>query len=247
MHKTEENNRMGKTRDFFKKIRDTKGIFHAQMSTIKDRNGKDVTEAEDINMKWQEHTEELYKKGHNDPDNNNGVVTHQEPDILECEVNWDLGSITTNKASGGYGIPAELFQILKDDVVKVLHSICWQIWKISSGHKTGKCQFSFQSQRKAMPKHVQTTIQLHSFHMLARLCSETFKLGFSSTRTENFQVYKLSFEEAEESEIKLPTFIGSWRKQGSSRKTSTSASLTMLKPLVAGITTNCGKFFKRWK
>ena len=126
-------------------------------------------------------------------------------------IKWASGSITMNKASGGYGIPAELFQILKDDAVKVLHSICRQIWKIS--HKTGKCQFSFQSQRKAMPKHVQTTIQLHSFHMLAKLCSETFKLGFSSMRTENFQVYKLSFEEAEESETKLPTFIGSWRKQ----------------------------------
>ena len=159
---------MGKTRDFFKKIRDTKGIFHAQMSTIKDRNGKDVTEAEEINMKWQEHTEELYKKGHNDPDNNNGVVTHQEPDILECEVNWDLGSITTNKASGGYGIPAELFQILKENAVKMLKSICQQIWKTQQWPQDWKVQFSFQSQRRAMPKYVQTTTQYRSFHMLPR-------------------------------------------------------------------------------
>ena len=115
---------MGKTRDFFKKSRDTKGIFHAQMSTIKDRNGKDVTEAEEINTKWQEHTEELYKKGHNDPDNHNGVVTHQEPDILECEVNQAIGSITTNKAIGGDGVPAKVFQILKYDAVKMLHTIC---------------------------------------------------------------------------------------------------------------------------
>ena len=126
---TEENNRMGKTRDLFKKIRDTKGTFHAKMGTIKDRNGMDLTEAEDINKKGQEYTEELYKKDLNVPDNHNGVITHLEPDILECQVTWALGSITKNKASGGDGIPAELFQILKDDAVKVLHSICQQIWK----------------------------------------------------------------------------------------------------------------------
>ena len=119
----EENNRMGKTRDLFKKIRDTKGTFHAKMSSIKDRNGRDLIEAEDIKKRWQEYTEELYKKDLHDPDNHDGVITHLEPDILECEVKWALGSITTNKASGGDGIPAELFQILKDDAVKVLHSI----------------------------------------------------------------------------------------------------------------------------
>ena len=120
---------MGKTRDLFKKIRDTKGTFHAKMDTIKDRNCMDLTEAEDIKKRWQEYTEELYKKGLNDPDNHNGVVTHLEPDILECEIKWALGSCTTNKASGGDGIPAELFQILEDDAVKVLHLICQQIWK----------------------------------------------------------------------------------------------------------------------
>ena len=125
----EENNRMGKTRDLFKKIRDTKGTFHAKMGTIKDRNCMDLTEAEDIKKKWQEYTEELYKKELHDPDNHDGVITHLEPDILECEVKWALGSITMNKASGGDGIPVELFQILKDDAVKVLHSICQQIWK----------------------------------------------------------------------------------------------------------------------
>ena len=125
----EENNRMGKTRDLFKKIRDTKGTFHAKMGSIKDRNGMDLTEAEDIKKRWQEYTEELYKKDLHDPDNHNGVISHLEPDILECEVKWALESITTNKASGGDGIPVELFQILKDDAVKVLHSICQQIWK----------------------------------------------------------------------------------------------------------------------
>ena len=126
---TEENNRTGKTRDLFKKIRDTEGTFHAKMGSIKDRSGMDLTKAEDIKKRWQEYTEELYKKDFNDPDNHEGVITHLEPDILECEVKWALGSISINKASGCDGIPVELFQILKDDAVKVLHSICQQIWK----------------------------------------------------------------------------------------------------------------------
>ena len=119
---------MGKTRDLFKKIRDTKGTFHAKMGTIKDRNGMDLTEAEDI-KRWQEYTKELYKKDFHDPDSHDGVITYREPDILECELKWALGSITMNKASGGDRIPAELFRILKDDAVKVLHWICQQIWK----------------------------------------------------------------------------------------------------------------------
>ena len=120
----EENNRMGKTRDLFKKISNIKGAFHVKMGSIKDRNGMDLTEAEDIKKRWQEYTEELYRKHLYDPDNHNGVITHLEPDIQKCEVKWALGSITTNKASGGDGILVELFQILKDDAVKVLHSIC---------------------------------------------------------------------------------------------------------------------------
>ena len=155
---------MGKTRELLKKTRDTKGIFHAKMSTIKNRNGMDLTEAEDIKNRWQEYTE-LYKKDLQDPDNDDGVITYLEPDILECEVKA-LGSITMNKASGGDGIPVELFQILKDDAVKVWHSICQKISKLSSGHRTGKGQFSFQSQTKAMPKNAQTTSQLHSSHTL---------------------------------------------------------------------------------
>jgi len=120
---------MGKTRDLLKKIRDTKGTLHPKMGTIKTRNGKDLTEAEDIKKRWQEYTEELYKEDFNDPNNHDGVITHLEPDILECEVKWALGSIIMNKASGGFGIPPELFQILKNNAVKVLlHSICQQIW-----------------------------------------------------------------------------------------------------------------------
>ena len=120
---------MGKTRDLFKKIRDTKGTFLAKMILIKDRNGMDITEAGHIKKRWQEYTEELYKKDLHDPDNHNDVIAHLEPDILECEVKWALESISTNKASGGDGIPVELFQILKDDAVKVLHSVSQQIWK----------------------------------------------------------------------------------------------------------------------
>ena len=119
----------------------------------------DLTEAEDIKKRWQEYTEELYKKDFHDPDNHDGVITHLEPDILQCKVKWTLGSIITNKASGGDGIPVELFQILKDDAVKVLHSICQQIWKTQSSHRSGKDQLSFQSQQKAMPKNAQTTAQ----------------------------------------------------------------------------------------
>ena len=127
---TEENNRMGKTRDLFKKTGDTNfaATFHAKMGTINDRNGMDLTETEDIKKRWQEYTE-LYKKDLHDPDNHDGAITHLEPDILECEVKWALGSITTNKASKSDGIPVELFQILVDDAVKVLYSICQQIWK----------------------------------------------------------------------------------------------------------------------
>src|SRR5574341_1421780 len=125
----EENNGMGKTRDLFKKIRDTKGTFHAKRGLINDRNGMNLREAEEIKKRWQEYTKELYKKDLHDPDNHNGVITHLEPDILECEFKWALGSITTNKVSESDRIPVELFKILKDDAVKVLHSICQQIWK----------------------------------------------------------------------------------------------------------------------
>ena len=153
------------------------------MGTIKDRNGTDLTEAKDTKKRWQEYTEEVYKKDLHDPDNHDGrsiqknlhypdnhdgVITHLEPDILECKVKWALGSITINKASGGDGIPVELLQILKDDAVKMLHSICQQIWKTQQWPQDWKSQFSFQSQRKAMPKNVQITSQSHSSHILVK-------------------------------------------------------------------------------
>ena len=143
---------MGKTRDLFKKIRDIKGTLHAKMDMIKDRNGMDLTEAEDIKKRWQEYTEELYKKDLHDPDNHDGVITSLETDILECGVKWALGSITMNKASGGDGIPPELFQIIKDDAVKVLCSICQQIWKTQQWPQDWKRSVFFPIPKKGNAK-----------------------------------------------------------------------------------------------
>ena len=163
----EENNRMIKTRDLLKRIRNTKGIFHAKMGSIKDRKGMDLTEAEDIEKMWQEYTE-VYKKDLHDPDNHNGVSTHLEPDILECEVKWALESITMNKASGCGGIPVEPFQILKDDAVKVLHSICQQIWKSHQWPQDWKRSVFFLIPKKGNARNAQTTTQLHSSHTLVK-------------------------------------------------------------------------------
>ena len=156
----EENNKMGKTRDLFKKIRDTMGTFHAKMGSIKDRNGMDLTEAEDIKKRWQEYTEELYKIDLHDTYNHDGVITHLEPDILECEVKWALGSITTNKPNGGDGIPVELYRILKDDVVKVLYSICQQIWKFQQWPQDWKRSVFIPIPKKHNAKEC-STAQLH--------------------------------------------------------------------------------------
>ena len=164
----EENNRMGKTRDLFKKIRDTKGTFHAKMSSINDINGMGLREAEDIKEMWQEYIEELYKKDFHDPYNHDGVTTHLEPDMLECAVKWALESITTNKASGGDGIPVELFQILKDDAVKVLYSICQQIWKTQQWPHDWKRSVFISIPKKGNPKNAQTTAQLYSSHTLVK-------------------------------------------------------------------------------
>ena len=142
-------------------MRDTTGTFHAKMGSIKDRKGIHLIEAEDIKKRWQEYTEKLYKKDLHNPDNHDGVITRLEPGILECEVKWASGSITTNKATEGDGMPVELFQILKNDAMKVLHSTCQQIWTTQQFSRTGKGQFSFQSQRKAMPNS-QTTILPHN-------------------------------------------------------------------------------------
>ena len=154
---------MGKTRDLFKKIRDTKGIFHEKMGIRKDRKGTNLTETEDIKKRWQEYMEELYKKDLHDLDNHDDVIANLEPDILECEVKWALESITMNKASGGNGVTVELLQILKDDAVEVLHSICQQIWKTQQWPQDWK-----RSVFIPMPKIAQTTTQLQSSHMLIK-------------------------------------------------------------------------------
>ena len=153
-------------RELFKKIRETKGIFHAKMDTIKDRNSMGITEAEDI-KKWQDYSEELYKTDLHDPDSHDGVITHLKPDILECEVKWALESITMNKASGGDGIPVELFQILKDDAVKVLHSICQQIWKTQQWPRNWKMSVFIPIPKKGNAKECSNYPTLHSSHTLA--------------------------------------------------------------------------------
>ena len=171
---------MGKTRDLFKKIRDTKGTFHAKVGTIKERNGMDLTKAEDIKKRWQEYTEELHKKDLHDPDNHDGVVTHLEPDILECEVKSAFGSITVNKASGGDGA-AELFQILKDDIVKMLHSICQQIWKTLQGPQDWKMSGFIPIPKKGNARECSNyhTIALISYANKVML--KILKLNFNST------------------------------------------------------------------
>ena len=160
---------MGKSRDRFKKIRDAKGTFHEKIDTIKDRNGMDITEAEDIKKRWQEYTEELHKKDLHDPDNHKGMITptHLKPDILECEVKWALESITTNKASGGDGIPVKLFQILKDDAVKVLHSICQQIWKTQQWPQDWKRSVFIPIPKKGNPK------ECSDYHKIALISHAT--------------------------------------------------------------------------
>ena len=183
-------------------------------------------------------------------ENHDGVVTHLKLDILECEVKWTLGRITLNKASGGDGIPAEVFKILKHDAVKVLHLICQQIWKNSNGHRTKTAMATELERSVFIPIPKKGNDKECSNYWTVEFISHASKvmlkiLGFSNAWMENFQMYKLSFKEAEQPEIKLP-FVGSWKKQGSSRKTSTSASLMTLKPLTMWITTNCGKFLKSW-
>ena len=213
------------------------------MDTVKDRNAMDLTEAEDIKKRWQEYIEELYKKDLHDLDNHDGVITHLEPDILECEVKWALESITMNKASGSDGIPVELFQILKDDAVKVLHSICQHIWKTQQWPQDWKRSVFIPIPKTGNAK------ECSSYGTIA-LISHTGKviLKILQARHQQYMNHELpdvqaGLEKAEEPEIKLPTSTGSWKKQKSSRKTSISALLTMPKPF----TINCGKFFKRWE
>ena len=201
----------------------------------------DLTEAEDIKKRWQEYTEELYKKDLHNPDNEDHMITHLEPDILECEVKWPLGSITTNKASGGDGIPAELFQILKDDAVKVLHSICQQIWKTQQWPQDWKRSVFIPIPKKGNAK------ECSNYHAIA-LISHASKVMLKILQGKLQQYMNCGLpdvqavlEKAEETEVKLTTSAGSSKKQECSIKTSISALLTMPKPLTVWITINCGK------
>ena len=229
---------MGKTRDLFKKIRDTKRIFHAKMGLIKDRNAMDLTEAEDTKKRWQEYTE-LYKKDLQNPDNHDGVITHPEPDILECEVKWALGSITMNKVSGGDGIPVELFQVLKDDAVKVLHSICQQIWKTQQWPQDWKRSVFIPIPNKGNAK------ECSNYHTTA-LISHTSKVILQA----RFQQYvnlelpdvQAGFRKGRGTRDQIANTSWIIEKARVSEKTSISVLLTMPKPLTVWITIKCGKF-----
>ena len=202
----------------------------------------DLTEAEDIKKRWQEYTEELYKKDLPNPDNHDGVITHLEPDILECEVKWALESITTNKASGDDGIPVELFQILKEDAVKVLQSTCQQIWKTQQWPQDWKKSVFIPIPKKGNAKE-------YSNYRTIALISHASKvmLKILQARLQQYVNCELpdvqaGFRKGRGTRVKLPTSAGSWKKQESSRKASISAFLTMPKPLTMWITINCGKF-----
>ena len=217
------------------------------MSSIKDRNGLDLTEAEGIKKRWQEYTEELYIKDLHNPDNHDYVVTNLEPDILECEVKWALESITTNKVSGGDGIPFELFQILKDDAVKVLHSICQQVWKTQQWLQNWKRSVFIPIPKKGNAKECSNYRTIALISHASKVMLKILQARLQQYVNHEFLMFKLVLEKAEEPEIKLPTSVGSWKKQESSRKTSISIFLTMPKPLTVWITINCGKFQKRWE
>ena len=206
----------------------------------------DLTEAENIKKRWQEYTEELYKKDLHGPDNHNGVISHLKPDILECEVKWALGSITMNKASGGDGIPVELFQILKDDAVKVQHSICQQIWKTRQWPQDWKRSVFIPIPKKGHAKECSNYCKIALISHTSKVMLKILQARLQQYMNHEFPDVQV-LERAEEPEIKLPTSAGLLKKQESSKKTSISALLTMLKPLTVWITTNCGKFFKRWE
>ena len=172
---------MGKNKDLFKKIRDTKGTLHAKMGSIKPRSGMDLTEAEDIKKRWREYTKELYKKDLHNPDNHDGVTTHLEPDILECEVKWALGSMTTNKASGGDGIPVEQFQILKDNTVKVLHSICQQIWKTQQWPQDWKIPVFIPIPKKGNAKECSNYCTIPFISHASKVMLKILQVRFSNT------------------------------------------------------------------
>ena len=198
---------MGKTRDVYKKIRDTKGIFHAKMGSIKDRNGMDLTEAEDIKKRWQQYTE-LYKKDFHDPDNHDGVIPHLEPDILECEVKWSSGSTTTNKVSGGDGIPADLFQILNDDAHRVLHSICQQIWKTQQWPQDWNRSIFISITKKGSAKECSNYHIIPLISHASNVMPQILQSRLQQCMNQELPDVQAGFRKVQ-GNSKLPTFVGS--------------------------------------
>ena len=233
---------MGKTRDLFKKIRDTKESFNAKMGSIKDRNGMDLTEAEDIKKRGQEYTEELYKKDLHDPDDHDGVITDLEPDILESEVKWALGSISTNKASGGDGIPVELFQVLKDDAVKELHSICQQIWKTQQWPRDWKRSVFIPIPKNSNAKECPNCCTIALISHAIKVMLKFLQAGLQQYVNHELPDVQAGFRKGRGTRDQVANICWIIKKQESSRKTSTSVLLTMPKPLTVWITINCGKF-----
>ena len=234
---------MGKTRDLFKKIRDTKGTFHAKMGSIKDRNGMDLTEAEDIKKRWQEYTEELYKKDLHDPDSQNHVITHLEPGILECEVKWALESTTMNKASGFYGIPVDLFQILKDDAVKVLQSICQQIWKTQQWPQEWKRSVFIPIPKKGNPKECSNYRTTALISHASKVMLKILQARLQQFVNQELPGVQAGFRKGRGTRDQIANIFWIIKKAREfQKKTSISALLTMPKPSTLWITVNCGKF-----
>ena len=219
-------------RDLFKKTRDTKGKFHAKMGTIKDRNGLDLTEAEDIKKRWQEYTEELYKKGLHDPDNYNIVITHLEPDILECEVKWALGSITMNKASGGDWILVKLFQILKDDAVKVLHSICQQIWKTQQWLQDWKSSVFVPIPKKGNAKECSNYCTIALISHASKVMLKILQAGLQQYVNRELPDVQAGFRKGRGTRDQIANIR--WMSKRVPKKTSTSPLLTTPKPWLCG-------------
>ena len=227
---------MGKTRDLFKKIRDTKGTFHTKMGSIKDRSGMELTEAEDIEKMCQEYTKELYKKELHDPYNHDGVITHLEPDILECEVKWASGSITTNKANGGDGIPVELFQILKDDAMKVLHLICQQIWKTQQWPQDWKRSVFIPIPKKGNPKEC---LNYHAISLISNASKVILKIlqaRLQQSVNRELPGVPAGFRKGRGTRSICQHLLDHWKSNRVPEKTSTFALLTMPKPLTVWIT-----------
>ena len=227
----EENNRMRKTRGLFKKIRDTKDTFHSNMGTIKARNAMDLTEAENIEKRWQQYTEELHKKDLHDPDNHDGVITHLEPDILDCKVKWAMGSITMNKASGGDEIPVELFQILKDDAVKVLHSICQHIWKTQQWPQDWKRSAFISVPKKGNVKERSKYHRITFISHASKVMVKILQARLSRYMNRELPNVQAGFKKGRGTRDQVTNIYWIYKNQENSRRTSTSALLIMPKSL----------------